>query len=111
LAELTSIILERPGALSAQEAELLLTSLVPWQRSTILPLKQAVNSEFGELERPDLQARVGRLAAALGSWFGSMTPEATESAGVSLWRNVCKSSPLPEVRRAFDRDAKPAETD
>jgi hypothetical protein len=101
LAELAFLVAERPDAIDAQQAELLIASMVPWQRSTILDLKGTGNGEFAEAERPDLQTRVAMLAGALGLWHRRFARGTPEPAALAMWRDLCASSRLPEVRRAF----------
>jgi len=101
LAELAFLTAERPDVLDAQQAALLTAGLVPWQRATILPFKDAVSGEFAEVERPDLQVRVAMLAGSLSLWHRRFAGKTPEPAALALWRDLCASSPLPEVRRAF----------
>lgn len=99
---LAFIILDQTDAITPSQANLLAASLVSWNHATILPIPDDGVSEFPEAERPDLRAAVASLAGALKRWFAASLPEAPEPSGLTLWKELCKSDQLPEVRRAFD---------
>jgi hypothetical protein len=101
LGQLASLIAERHEAITSTQAALLSASLVPWHRAILLTNNEESRGEFPSGERPELQASVAGLAGALAIWYSECAPGSTEPPGVALWREFCKSSSLPEVRRAF----------
>ena len=57
--------------------------------------------DFPEGERPALRVFIARLACALEIWHEKMAPEVPEPVPITLWKDLCASDPLPEIRRAF----------
>ena len=108
LRHLASLVAKIPDALDDEQAALLTASLVPWQHATALSLKDAPSGEFAEADRPDLQTSVAMLAGALSLRPRKLAPETAEPISIAAWRDLCASSSLPEVRRAFGCTAGPA---
>lgn len=102
LNQLAYLIIERPEALTASQAELLTASLIPWHHATILPMPDDTIGDFPEAERPALRVFVARLASALQIWHTKVAPEVSEPPPIKLWNESCASDPLPEIRRAFN---------
>ncbi len=100
--QLSCLIREQAETITSSQVSLLCASLTPWHQATILPVPDDGLGEFPEAERPDLRARVGDLAGALHIWHTKFAPEAPEPPAVLLWRNLCATDVLPEIRRAFD---------
>jgi hypothetical protein len=106
LVELAFLIADMPAAIDASQFELLTASLVAWERATRLQTMDDDRiGEFHIAERPGLQVRVAMLARALMSRHARFGGASPMPAPLQLWRDLCSSSRLPEVRRAF----KPAE--
>jgi hypothetical protein len=102
LNQLAHLIIERPEALTVSQGELLIKSLLPWHHATILPMPDESVGEFPEAERPALRVFVARLASALKIWHRKSAPQAPEPPPITLWKDLCASDPLPEIRRAFN---------
>jgi hypothetical protein len=102
LLQVAYLIIERPEMISPSQAALLTASLEPWHHATILPAPDEVIGDFHEVERPDLRVLIGRLAGALMIWHAKSTPQVPEPPAIALWRNLCASDRLPEIRRAFN---------
>jgi hypothetical protein len=100
--ELALLIEEMPDVIDASQSQVLTTSLSAWERATrIQTVDDDWSGEFDISECPGLQARIGRLARALTSRHVRLHHEQPIPAQLQLWRDLCSSSPLPEVRRAF----------
>jgi len=98
LGHLTNLMIEKPTAVSRSLADMLTSSLIAWDAATA----QQSDCEFAEQERPDLRFRIGSLASGLNAWYAKDAPSEAVPAAIVLWRDSCASSPLPEVRRAFN---------
>jgi SIR2-like domain len=101
LAELAFLITEKPEVIDASQAALLAASLLAWQFATTLTTPNGESGEFDGAERPDLQVRAAMLAGALSARNSRLAGGAREPAALTLWRDLCATSCLPEVRRAF----------
>jgi hypothetical protein len=102
LQQLSFLLVEKPEQINAQQAALISGSLVPWNNAIILPAEDEHGGDYPESKRPDLRVLVGRLAGSLALWYAKSIPGEPEPSPITLWRNLCGSDPLPEVRRAFD---------
>jgi hypothetical protein len=102
LRQLACLITERQEAVTLSQADLLTASLVFWHHATILPVPDEGAGDFHEAERPALRVHIAELASALKIWHAKSSPEAPEPPSITLWRDLCASDPLPEIRRAFN---------
>ena len=98
LQNLTFLLSEKPKSFNLEQANLIVSCLIPWHDATCLPVTEQ-NGDFPEEERPDLRVLLGRLTSALSDWFENKPqPEPSE---ISLMRERYRSDPLPEVRRSL----------
>ena len=98
LTNLTFLLSENPRSFSLEQANRIVSCLIPWHDATCLPVSEQ-NGDFPEEERPDLRVLLGRLTSALSDWFENKPQrEPSES---SLMRERYRSDPLPEVRRSL----------
>jgi hypothetical protein len=102
LRQLAHLVIERPEVITPPQAALVSACLVPWHYATVLPVPRETIGDFPEAERLDLRVLIGRLAGALKIWWMRSAPEEPEPPAVALWRDLCASDPLPEIRRAFE---------
>jgi hypothetical protein len=102
LRQLAHLVIERPEVITPPQAALVTACLAPWHYATVLPVPRETIGDFPEAERLDLRVLIGRLAGALKIWWMRSAPEEPEPPAVALWRDLCASDPLPEIRRAFD---------
>jgi hypothetical protein len=102
LGNLSYLLVEQPKQINSQQAALIASSLVAWSHAIILPLQNENGGDYPESERPDLRLLVGRLAGSLALWYAKCVPSGPEPSPIALWRNLCASDPMPEVRRSFD---------
>jgi hypothetical protein len=101
LTQLAFLIFEKPEAITIAQASLLTASLGAWHHATMLPVPDVSGGDFPEAERPILRVCIGRLAGALKIWYEKASPGTALPPGVNLWRDLCGSDSLPEIRRAF----------
>lgn len=99
--QLTNLIGEKGDAISNPQAELLTSSLMPWNLATSLPMAEDEQGDFAESERPDVRTLVARLARALEKWHKERNPDEPTPSEIELWRDACVQSPLPEIRRVW----------
>ncbi len=102
LSYLTILIKHKRCLFNYDSILLIASSLIPWNRAIRIPASEDIHDGFPEHDRPRLRSHVGQLASALSEWWGENCPDETEPAGISTWREICASDPLPEVRRSFD---------
>ncbi len=102
LQQLACLIAERPQVITPSQASLLAACLEHWHRATILPIQGRETGDFEESRRPALRALVGTLAGALRTWHRKLSPQVPEPSSIEMWRKLCFSDVLPEVRRAFE---------
>ena len=98
LTNLTFLLSENPRSFSLEQANRIVSCLIPWHNATCLPVSEQ-NGDFPEEERPDLRVLLGRLASTLSGWFkNNLQPEPPKIASM---KERYRSDPLPEVRRSF----------
>ena len=102
LNQVAVLLREKPNVFNSDQVNLIVASLSPWSHATRLPLSEERNQDFPEEERPELRTLLGHLASALSIWLKKKFPDQTEPTEISHLRELYKSDPLPEVRRAFD---------
>ena len=104
LTQLTTLILHKGHLFECSQILLISASLIPWNNATNIPASEDNHYGFPEHDRPLLRSLLGQLASALSNWWCNYCPDRPEPAGISIWRELCASDPLPEVRRSFDND-------
>lgn len=92
---------ELPQVFEASHMDLVLPSLVAWREAAAIPNENGGAGEFPEAERPEIQAALVMLAGALDRWCSGRGPRTIDKKPVTLWLELAKSSPLPEVRYAL----------
>ena len=98
LTNLTFLLSENPRSFSLEQANRIVSCLIPWHDATCLPVSEQ-NGDFPEEERPDLRVLLGWLASTLSGWFkNNLQPEPPKLASM---KERYRSDPLPEVRRSF----------
>ncbi len=102
LHQLAVLLIEKPTVFASDQVNLIVASLTPWSHAIRLPLAEERNEGFAEEERPELRTLLGMLASALSIWLKKRLPKQPEPQEISRLRQLYKSDPLPEVRRAFD---------
>ena len=102
LQNLVFLLREKHDAFSFEQVNLLVSSLVPWQSATCLPIPEGAG-DFQEDMRPALRCHLGRLASALSDWFEEKLPEQLEPSVLSFLIESYRKDPLPEVRRSVDQ--------
>jgi hypothetical protein len=97
---LIQILSKQPKQMCLVQVSLIVSSLNPWR----ITLTSALDNggEFSTEECPDLLTVLGILASTLSIWLKENNPTTSEPTEIIAWRELCQSSPLPEVRRAFD---------
>ena len=101
---LTILIRHMGDFFGYSQMELISSSLIPWNHVTKIPGPEDNLDGFPEHDRPLLRSLVGQLASALSDWWGENCPDKPEPTGISTWREICASDPLPEVRRSFNNN-------
>ena len=112
LDQLALLLVEKTGVFTSDQVNLMVSSLTPWDHATRLPITEGNNNdgnngdenngEFLEEERPGLRVELGRLAFSLSFWLQDKFPNQPEPGEISNLRELYRTDPLPEVRRAFD---------
>jgi len=102
LHKLASLIGQLPSAVGPQQASLLASSLPAWHEATTIGSEVSDGGDFAREARPILRAVVAEVAGALAAWRQKMAPATPDFPGVTLWRELCATDPLPEVGRTFD---------
>ena len=100
LEHLICILRELPEVINTSQTTLIISSLDPWRTTLILGRENG--EEFTEEDCPDLQIYLGMLASSISKRLRSNESNTNEPVEIKAWRELCQSSPLPEVRRAFD---------
>ena len=103
-AQLTTLIKHKGTLFKCSQILFIISSLIPWNHVTSIPAPEDNHDGFPEHDRPLLRSLVGQLASALSDWLRDNCPDEPEPIGLSTWREICASDPLPEVRRSFDND-------
>ena len=104
LIHLTILIRHMGDLFECSQILLIASSLAPWTRATSVPAPEDKHDGFPEHDRPLLRSLIGQLASALSDWLHDNHPDHPEPVGISTWRELCASDPLPEVRRSFDNN-------
>ena len=102
LYQLTLLLIEKPSTFTAEQVNLIVSSLIPWHHATCLSLSEEREGDFPEEERPELRVLLGRLASVLSIWLKNEFPDKPEPPEIAQLRESYKSDPLPEVRRSFE---------
>lgn len=98
---LSFLIMQFPGAFDENMINLLSNSLTAWLEAVSLSVDDDADG-IQKLARPGLQAAVGTLAGAISAWLVKNKIDLKRHPGVGIWRDACKQSCLPEIRRAFE---------
>jgi hypothetical protein len=102
LQQLSYLLVEKPEQINSHQGALISASLVSWHHALMLPIEDEQSGDYPETRRPDLRMLVGTLAGSLAFWYAKSFPDGSEPSPIALWRRLCASDPLPEVRRSFD---------
>lgn len=93
---------EKPELFTLEQISLLVSSLDPWNRSTVLSTVPISDDGFPPARRPALRSRIAGLAGALKRWLIKMAPTVCIPEQIVSWELSCSKDPLPEVRRSFN---------
>jgi len=96
----TYLFIKNSSFITQDNVSFICESLTDWASAT--DLKPPHISGFSVEVRPDLQAAIGTLAGTLSYWIQKNRGKYKKFPTLELWRDICETSCLPEVRRSFN---------